>query len=303
MTCFFIQLLVLMVLWMHPAPVQSNTNEIPLRQADHLFDIEGLALPSDLVVANKRLYIVDGGDHSIVVTDLDGNHLFKFGNPEEGTPLRGPVGITADSRGRIYVCDSGNGRLLQYDSKGTLLLDIAIVDSHGEVARPIDVLVKESKRQIYVSDGTNHKIITYSMAGEYLSEWGTRGRANSEFRYPATMDMDAKGNIYVVDILNTRVQKFNRSGRWKTNIGTWGVLPGRLFRPKGVALGNRRQVFITDSFMDVIQVFKGDRFLYVLGDENGNIRRFGSPGGIFIHQDRLYVTEMFDRKIGVYQLR
>jgi sugar lactone lactonase YvrE len=163
-------------------------------------------------------------------------------------------------------------------------------------------LLNEFRDTIYISDSSNHKMLAYSTKGEFIFEWGQKGKENREFRFPATLDMDTERMVYVVDILNTRVQRFTETGEWNANIADWGVLPGNLFRPKGVSLDHNGLIYVTDSYMDVIQVFNDQQFLYALGDESGKPRKFTAPGGIYINQNRIYVVEMFAKKVGVYEL-
>ena len=77
-----------------------------------------------------------------------------------------------------------------------------------------------------------------------------------------------------------------------------------LYRPKGVAIDPAGRVFVSDSYLGVIQVFDGQgRFLWVLGDESGTVIKFKTPTGIFIDKNRkLYVVEMLADRVQVLQL-
>jgi len=293
--------LLLLQLTLYPAFAEGEVAGIPLKTVGHLFDIEGFVLPSDVVVSGERIYVVDGGSHRIVATDQSGKYLFEFSGRED-QQLNGPVGITTDSSGRIYVCDSGNARIQIFDGDGRFLRLFDVKDEEDQPARPIDLFVNEFRQVIYISDSSNHKILVYSPDCEFIFEWGRKGKEFREFRFPAILDMDAQRMIYVVDILNTRIQRFTEQGKWNSTVGEWGVLPGKLFRPKGVTLDHNGLIYITDSYMDVIQVFDNEQFLYALGDGSDQPRKFIAPGGIYIDQDRLYVVEMFAKKVGVYQL-
>ena len=88
-------------------------------------------------------------------------------------------------------------------------------------------------------------------------------------------------------------------------IGGWGVEKGEFFRPKGVAIDNQKRVFVSDSYMGVIQVFrKTGEFLSAVGDpESGRVKKFIKPVGICIdHNNRLYVVEMFAERVSVYSI-
>jgi sugar lactone lactonase YvrE len=110
--------------------------------------------------------------------------------------------------------------------------------------------------------------------------------------------------IFVVDVLNTRVQKFDPFGKFITDIGAWGVLPGKLFRPKGVAIDKKNRVFVSDSYMGLVQVFTDlGGFLGVIC-ENNQKRQFITPVGVYVEEkrNRLQVVEMRGNKISVLKL-
>jgi DNA-binding beta-propeller fold protein YncE len=284
-----------------PGNAMAEADAFPTRSVSHLFDIGGFALPSDLVVANEKIYIVDGGLNRVVITDLNGQVVDQWGG-HQGIDMKGPVGIDAGRDGSIYVCDSGNSRILMFDDRGNMIRQLPVTDPRGRKTRPVDVLIDSERQALHVSDGANHQLLSFSLDGQFLSHWGSRGIQAGYFRYPATLGQDHESLLYVVDVMNARVQRFTPDGEFESSIGSWGVLPGRLFRPKGVALDGEGKVYITDSFMDLIQVFRDEQFQYVLGTEDGQTRKFVSPGGIHIQADRLYVVEMFAKKVGVYQL-
>ena len=163
---------------------------------------------------------------------------------------------------------------------------------------PVDVVASRLKNYLYISDNENHKIKVYKQNGDFEFEWGKFGEGYGEFRYPGIMTSNEFNEILVVDVLNTRIQKFDPFGKFITGIGSWGVLPGNLFRPKGVAIDKKNRLFVSDSYMGVIQAFTDmGRFLGVVCDKNKK-RVFKSPVGIVIDKnDRLLIVEMRDNKI------
>ena len=172
---------------------------------------------------------------------------------------------------------------------------------------PVDIAVDDFKDYVYITDNSNMRIVVYTKTGKYVGEWGGIGEGEGSFRYPATLSFSPdKRLVYVVDVLNTRVQAFNSdTGKFVRQIGSWGILPGEMFRPKGVAVDKKGRIYVTDSYMDVIQVFDDQAdFQYVLGSGDNKIRRFISPASIFIDDNnRLYVVEVLENRVGVYKLK
>lgn len=283
--------------------------EIPTSGVRHLFDITGqgaggLALPTDVAVADDgRIYVVDGGNHRIVVFDRKGKYLFAFGQKgsAEGQ-FRDPVGIGIDAKGRVYVADTSNHRIQVFGGDGRFQYAFRVSDN-GTPVRPIDVATDSAGARIYVTGNNNHKVMEFRSGGTFVRQWGGQGESSGQFRYPASIQVAPDGSVYVVDVLNSRAQGFDPDGTLLLQVGNWGVLPGQFFRPKGVAVDAKKRVYIGDSYMDVIQVFDDEgHLLHVLG-RKGAPQRFVSVGGISIGQDnRLYAAEIVRNKVSVYSI-
>jgi len=260
-----------------------------------------LQLPSDVAVHKNKIYVVDGSHHRIVVYDLQGKFLFSFGSKgDKPGQFNYPVGIDAAKDNRVYVADSGNKRIQIFSAKGEFISSFAI-KNEGERGRPIDVL-HHSKTGNLIISSSNHHLLTYSPKGKQLQKWGINGTGRSEFRYPATLSEMKDGRIAVVDVLNSRVQVFNTDGTLSLVVGEWGVLPGQLFRPKGVAIDANDNFYISDSYIGMVQKYSDDgAFKSVFGD-NGIPYSMLTPVGMDINDNRLYVVEMKNNRVSVYQL-
>ena len=282
-------------------------SSIPVKQIKHLFTIKGdkanpLSLPSDVSVdKNGNIYIVDSGNHRIAVFDDTGEHIsFISGKGQKQSELLNPVGIDV-AENNIYVADKDNHRIQVFDLDGKYKNSINLKQGNKRI-RPVDIAVNKKLKIFYITGNNNHKVMVYDYAGKRLHQWGGEGTNRGEFRYPATISL-FKSNVYTVDVLNSRVQVFNTKGELQAIAGEWGVLPGQLFRPKGVTHDSKGNIYISDSYLGVIQVFSSDtRFRYVLA-ANGEPYKFTSPSGITIDkQNRLYVCEMLKNRVSVYSL-
>jgi DNA-binding beta-propeller fold protein YncE len=88
------------------------------------------------------------------------------------------------------------------------------------------------------------------------------------------------------------VQKFDPAGTHLLTIGKLGGKPGTFFRPKGVAVDASGNIYVSDSFLGVVQVFDpAGESLYVIG-EDGTATVFKTPVGMTTKDTRLYVTQM-----------
>jgi DNA-binding beta-propeller fold protein YncE len=282
-------------------------NAIDGHDIEFIQDITGgaagpLSLPSDVAVDKSHIYIVDGGNHRVVVFNHDGEYQYTIGSEGEGPgQFSGPVGIDAGADGRIYIADLGNYRIQIFDIEGTFLSSFQ-VKSEGKLIRPVDVAAGGGN-EIFVTGNDNHKVMVFTPYGQLLREWGGSGLDQGRFRYPATLTFLRDARLAVVDVLNTRMQIFERTGRFSIEVGEWGVLPGQLFRPKGVAVDNEGNLYISDSYMNIIQVFSDTGvFMHVL-EVSGGSGTFETPVGMTIDdQNRLYVAEMLKNKVSIFWL-
>ena len=280
---------------------------IPVKNIKHLFSIKGsktspLSLPSDVAIdRDGNIYVVDSGNHRIAVFDDGGNnvsHISAKGNHKN--EMLNPVGIDV-SGDKIYVADKDNHRIQVFGTNGEHIKTIPTLLGKTLI-RPVDVAVNPKSKLLFVSGNNNHKLMVYNYSGKLHHQWGGEGTNKGEFRFPATISL-YQNNAYVVDVLNSRVQIFDKKGILQAITGEWGVLPGQLFRPKGVTHDAKGNIYVSDSYMGMIQVFTNDTyFKHVLGAKQKPYV-FTSPAGITIDsKNRLYVCEMLDNKVSVFSL-
>ena len=70
-----------------------------------------------LFLANyyKHIYITDHDNHRVLIYDTNGTLLHSFGTRGSGEgEFNEPAGITVDTSGNVYVCDSDNNRIVVY---------------------------------------------------------------------------------------------------------------------------------------------------------------------------------------------
>ena len=282
---------------------------IRLVDAKLLFEIsDQLSQPSDVAVSNDgRIYVVDGVNSKIRIFNQSGKAMASFGSAGSGNgEFKNPLGIDLDRSGRVYIADSGNHRVQIFDPDGNF---IAAVELHSKMKHPpdpTDVVVDESRNRCYVVDNDNHQILVYDLATrKQTSTYGGPGSGKRAFRYPFLIALDTAQYLYIVDVINTRVQVLNPEGLFVNFIGAWGVEKGEFYRPKGVALDKKDRIYVSDSYMGIIQIFDSTGEFYAAVGEpaKGTVKKFKTPVGLFLdHRDRLYVVEMFANKVSVYHL-
>lgn len=282
---------------------------IPLGETTHLYDLNGpvsgaMSLPTDIAIGTgDRAYVVDSGQHRVVAFGPDGKYLFSIGNKGSNPgEFLWPVGIATDKQGQVYVADKDNRRIQVFDGDGQFQRSFPVKNREGGEGRPVDLAISPSSGLIFVTETDSHQMLVFDADGTPLGSWGGKGVKENQFRYPATLAIKAE-HIYVVDVLNTLVKLFSERGEFEHGVGEWGVAPGQFYRPKGVAVDDWGRIYVSDSYLQVVQVFNAQfKFSYVLATE-GDQHPFTTPVGMAIDsKHRLYVAEMLSNKVSVFQL-
>jgi len=271
----------------------------------------GLRHPSNVAMtSDNRILVLDGVSNRVVAYSYEGKFLSSFGKGGTGeAELSYPLGMCLDAQDNIYIADSGNARVQVYDQNGKHLQQIKLPQSKQQKRPdPTDVVVDNQRQLLYVVDNENHQVLVYNLQEKkFIHTVGGMSHKEDGFRWPFSLYIDQKGVVYVVDVVNTRVRTIlpEEGFAMGGDIGRWGVEKGELFRPKGVAVNAKGQIFIADSYLGVIQMFgpKG-KFQAVLSDDKGKVKRFTTPTRLYFDSNGLlYVVEMFANRISVFRVK
>ncbi len=174
--------------------------------------------PSDIAIDERagRIYVVDSKQHRVRVYTLK---RFKYVRTigSRGIGGRGrfnfPTNVAVDSRGNLYVVDTGNFRVQVFNRKGDYLRSIGrLGDVPGSFARPKGIAV-DSEGHVYVVDSAFQNIQIFDEKGRLLLFFGTGGWGPGYFTLPAGLSIDSRDRIYVVDQWPGTVQIFQYLGK------------------------------------------------------------------------------------------
>lgn len=234
-------------------------------------------------------------------------------------PFRYPNAVAVDSRGNVYVVDSGNDRIVKMDANGNRLAVIphskkgfiSTAASTGAYAQqlncPEDAAIQEqaSVQQsisggnscvLYVADSKNHRIAKFTCDGDYLSEIKTIG--GKDLYFPQGIGIGKDGRIGVADTMNHRVVVLSKDEKLLNEYGD-----NQLAFPKDVDFDSKGSAWISDfENHRVVSFDKRNRVareIKVAG--NGYMKH---PVGLVIdNKDRLWVTEMDRHQVDVIDLK
>jgi sugar lactone lactonase YvrE len=108
------------------------------------------------------LFVADLGNNSgQKLSDRDTTGFFRYEQDGDGSPITGPQDITVDASGYVYVCDTGNRRVLRYDPSGNFVqrVDVEADDLGATLLQPVAVAANDSIA--YIADFGRGEVIRY----------------------------------------------------------------------------------------------------------------------------------------------
>ncbi|WP_181902195.1 Ig-like domain-containing protein [Thalassotalea euphylliae] len=241
-----------------------------------------------------------------VVTKVAGRGSTLLDNiPADSARLINPLSIALDSRGNLYIADTGDHRIRRVNSAGTIttvagegksgpkgFAGVAGFSGDGgqgtaaNLSSPKGVAV-DSAGNIYIADSDNHRIrkvdtlgIITTVAGTGVAGFsGDNGLATqAALNAPRSVAIGSDGDLYIASENSNRIRKVslstgiittaagNGSGGFRGDNGL--ATAARLFRPLDAVKNSKGELFIAD--------WQNNRIRKV--DTSGNITTFAGTG-------------------------
>ncbi len=208
------------------------------------------------------LYVADTHYHRVVVFDLDGNEIRRWGRLGRGDgEFIYPTDVAFVGRGadmQVLVAEyGGNDRISVFRPDGTFIRTVgAFGMDRGQLSRPEAMAVDEARGRVYVADACNHRIAVYNLGLEIQEYWGAGGTRQGELRYPYGLALMPDGSLVVCEFGNNRLQVFDSRGESVRICGHPGREPGQLAFPWGVAVDKTGRAFVVDAGNNRVQVWR-----------------------------------------------
>lgn len=234
--------------------------------------LKGIA-PIGLAISNNQIWISDGDNNRVVVSDFDGAISKEYDDIDR------PMHIE-EYKGGVFVPSYMSDHVIEIT--GTLIDTIEVEE---ELEAPAAVSVSDD--HMVIADFYNNRLVIKD--NNSTRSIGKKGKGQLEFNYPT--DVQVVGDkIYVADAYNNRIQVLNSNGEFLQFIGE--------DQGMNAATGlyvNDQNIFVTD--------FENDRIL--IFDISGNIEQIidqglNKPTDLLIHEGSLYVTNYNGKYISIF---
>ncbi len=201
-----------------------------------------------------NIYVADTWNHRIQKFNSSfqfqkawGTAFLEVGKREPGPlELFGPRSVAVDASGNVWVTDTGNKRVLKFDSDGNFTAQYGGSGSGpSQFEEPVGITIAPNG-EILVADTWNRRIQRFSPEFEYLGEisvesWGSQNVTDKPY-----LAVLSDGRVVASDPANGVVLVFDSDGRkvasWKASVSATEVS-----RPVGVAAGSTGDVWVSDG--------------------------------------------------------
>ncbi len=245
------------------------------------------------------VYGVNSGQNNIIYNkSMFGLDVYGI-DEEDFQLLNQPHGICANSRGDVYVADTGNNRIVRLFNPGTKLEYVTSITGHGllngKLNSPQQVALDNSGN-IYISDTGNNRIQVFDKLNKFVLSFENNLLQPTAIAVTDSIQKHqakARSFVIVVDSSKQRINKFTLKGKLiqQVYMSDFGFPKARL---EYGCLDYFNQLLITDSYNHCIHKFD-DKLNYIIsfGSEGDDDHQFIEPKGITIYRrfGQLFIAE------------
>lgn len=156
------------------------------------FGVKGQFKPTDLLIVDDEMYVVDIAHHRIQVLSLpDGKVLREFGSPgSKAREFFHPTNIKMGTDGNLYISDTGNYRIQVINKEGEFIRSIGKAGSGlGNFARPKGIAL-DNNNHLYVVDAAFSNVQVFRPDGKLLLFFGGAGNDPGGLNLPTDVEID-----------------------------------------------------------------------------------------------------------------
>jgi streptogramin lyase len=252
--------------------------------------------------------------YGLSINAKDGDEAVASATSPAGTvgtgtgQLERPFGVDADEAGNIWISDTTNSRVVEFDKNGKYVQQIS--SAGGLPFKEIRGLSVAPNGSIFIAEKGNHRVVKLDANGQFVWAFATGSEVNpfdvavtkdgivwmtdpdgkKVYRYkengtkegtisitqpyggvalPFGIDVDEFGNGWVAIQGTNQILELSPSGSQISSFGSEGTGNGQLKAPFDVSIAPSGNIFVSDAGNNRIQEFKPD---------GGYMRQFGTTG-------------------------
>ena len=173
-----------------------------------------------------------------------GQFVFVSKDPQDPTDVVASIAVGPD--GKVYVSDSGNGRVEVFTPAGAFIGQVGSYgSSNGQFQLPYDLAV-DSGNDLYVADNTLNTVSKFSPTGQFLWQIGGATAADPELTGEFHLaSVDSHGRVVTTSDNQEAILYIDGSGHKVDSFHTTGDFPAQMVGPCNVTVDNAGYTFVT----------------------------------------------------------
>jgi len=192
--------------------------------------------------------------------------------------LAKPYTVHSDSKGRVFVADTGIIGLVVFDLNNNSKTTIWGAGGAGVLSKPVGV-TSDEQGNVYVSDSLAKRVVVFDSEGNFIDAYGGK----DVFELPAGLVFNEQTQrLYVIDTKKHQIIVFDKEGNVDFTIGANGTNPGYFNFPTNIAIDSSGRLYVADSMNFRIQVLEKDgtyvRHIGQVGQRVGDFFRLKGVG-------------------------
>lgn len=206
------------------------------------------------VAPDGTVYVADTWNHDIQHFSPDGQLLGQFGTfgqAESPTAFWGPRDVMVDSKGRVFVSDTGNKRIVVFDNQDQPL---AVIGQQGidlgQFEEPVGMAIGADGR-LYVADTWNQRIQVFEESSpnqfQAVDEWPLEAWFGQSLDNKPYLAVAPDGHVCASDPEGYRILCFTPDGQFAMAWGDYGQGPGQMNLPTGLLFDGGCRAWVVDT--------------------------------------------------------
>lgn len=171
-----------------------------------------LVSPAGLRIYNNKLFVTDIKSNSVYIYSMSGKKLLQLSAASTSDDLlNAPNAVTVDADQDIYVSDTGNARVVEFDKNGKFIRIINGTKNgtgNTKFVNPRGVGVLPDGTLLMV-DNMTHYVYGFDKNGNQKFQFGGIGSDNDQFYLPNGLFVDNNGEVFITDTVNERIAVYN----------------------------------------------------------------------------------------------
>lgn len=207
-------------------------------------------------------------------------------------------GLVVDSKGFIYIGDSGESQIEVFDSGFKSVRNFGEIGTGNGKFQYLTAMCIDENDNIYTVDSYNAYIQVFSSDGKVIKKFGEKGEGDNKLLNPSGIAILKSGDLIISDYENG-VKVFSKSGEFKQLF----TKDTRIYNPTGVAVDSEGYVYITvtdyqgrsSSILKYSQ--EGEFIVTAVSSGISESKLAGFTTSVCIDENYLYVTSLGSNNI------